>query len=131
MKPPPLKQTSWADKGIIIDAFVAMHMRSEAASAPPKAQQQPQFDWSRMSPMTFAHVGQFVSESNVSGAWNPGGALNSSKSPVLCAARTSSVQFPLTPHKLRAAPMGCPRNRSGMAIFHVMPGLALCSSIMA
>merc|ERR1719375_2209866 len=67
MKPPPLKQTSWADKGIIIDALVAMHMRSEAASAPPKAQQQPQFDWSRMSPMIFAHWGQCSAESKLSG----------------------------------------------------------------
>jgi len=46
------KQTSWADSGVIILPPVAMHMRSEAASAPANAQQQPQLDWSRMSPMT-------------------------------------------------------------------------------
>merc|ERR1719399_2594216 len=67
MKPPPLKHTSWADKGTIIEALVAMHMRSEPASAPAKAQQQPQLDWSRMSPMIFAHCGQFSAESKLSG----------------------------------------------------------------
>merc|ERR1712232_510626 len=67
MKPPPLKHTSWADSGIIVEALVAMHMRSEAASAPAKAQQQPQFDWSRMSPMIFAQSGQFSAESKLSG----------------------------------------------------------------
>merc|ERR1711920_370455 len=51
MNPPPLKHTSWADSGIMMEAFVEMHMRSDAASAPTKAQQHPQFDWSRMSPM--------------------------------------------------------------------------------
>merc|ERR1712023_488770 len=67
MKPPPLKQTSWADKGIIMDALVAMHMRSEAASAPANAQQQPQLDWSRISPIILAHCGQFSAESKLSG----------------------------------------------------------------
>merc|ERR1719313_285690 len=67
MKPPPLKQTSWAERGIIMDALVAMHMRSEAASAPPKAQQHPQLDWSRMSPMILAHWGHCCSESKLSG----------------------------------------------------------------
>merc|ERR1719436_1884368 len=67
MSPPPLKHTSWADRGTITDAFVEMHIRSEAASAPAKAQQHPQFDWSRMSPMIFAHWGQCVAESNSSG----------------------------------------------------------------
>merc|ERR1719284_1109042 len=67
MKPPPLKQTSWLERGIMMDALVAMHMRSEAASAPAKAQQHPQLDWSRMSPMILAHWGQLVSESKFSG----------------------------------------------------------------
>merc|ERR1712110_1055586 len=67
MKPPPLKHTSWADSGIMVEALVEMHMRSEAASAPAKAQQHPQFDWSRMSPMIFAHWGQFSAESKLSG----------------------------------------------------------------
>ena len=35
-------------------------MRSEAASAPAKAQQQPQFDWSRISLISLAHLGQFL-----------------------------------------------------------------------
>merc|ERR1712023_87840 len=67
MKPPPLKQTSWAERGIIMDALVAMHMRTDAASAPANAQQHPQLDWSRMSPMILAHCGQFSSESKLSG----------------------------------------------------------------
>merc|ERR1719343_1621841 len=67
MSPPPLKHTSCDDNGTMIDALVAMHMRSEAASAPAKAQQQPQLDWSRMSPMIFAHWGQFSSASKDSG----------------------------------------------------------------
>merc|ERR1719375_2268746 len=67
MKPPPLKQTSWAERGIIVDALVAMHMRSEAASAPANAQQHPQLDWSRMSPMILAHWGQCSAESKLSG----------------------------------------------------------------
>merc|ERR1712232_610223 len=67
MKPPPLKHTSWADSGIMVEALVEMHIRSEAASAPAKAQQHPQFDWSRMSPMIFAHWGQFSAESKLSG----------------------------------------------------------------
>merc|ERR1719298_115754 len=62
-----LKQTSCAESGSIIEALVAMHKRSEAASTPPNAQQQPQLDWSRMSPMIFAHCGQFSSESKLSG----------------------------------------------------------------
>merc|ERR1719498_1707357 len=67
MKPPPLKQTSWAERGTILVALVAMHMRSEAASAPANAQQQPQLDWSRMSPMILAHCGQCSAESKLSG----------------------------------------------------------------
>merc|ERR1712087_450657 len=67
MKPPPLKHTSWADSGIMDEAFVEIHMRSEAASAPAKAQQHPQFDWSRISPMIFAHCGQFSAESKLLG----------------------------------------------------------------
>merc|ERR1719197_461679 len=67
MKPPPLKQTSWLERGIIMDALVAMHMRSEAASAPANAQQHPQLDWSRMSPMIFAQCGQCSAESKSSG----------------------------------------------------------------
>ena len=67
--PPPqpskfeLKHTSCAESGMIIAPLDAMHMRSLAASAPPKAQQQPQLDWSRMSPMIFAQCGQLVAES--------------------------------------------------------------------
>ena len=38
------KHMSSAESGSAIEAFVAMHMRSEAASAPPNAQQQPQLD---------------------------------------------------------------------------------------
>ena len=34
-------------------ALEAMQARSDAADAAPKAQQQPQFDWSRMSLMTW------------------------------------------------------------------------------
>merc|ERR1712232_690593 len=67
MKPPPLKHTSWADSGIMVEALVEMHIRSEAASAPAKAQQHPQLDWSRMSPMIFAHCGQFSAESKLAG----------------------------------------------------------------
>merc|ERR1719443_2586502 len=67
MKPPPLKQTSWAERGIIMDALVAMHMRSDAASAPPKAQQHPQLDWSRMSLIILAQLGQFSALSKESG----------------------------------------------------------------
>ena len=33
-------------------ALEEMQARSEVAEAAPKAQQQPQFDWSRMVPMT-------------------------------------------------------------------------------
>jgi len=50
-----LKQTSSAASGMSSVALDEMHMRSDAASAPAKAQQQPQLDWSRMSPMVFAH----------------------------------------------------------------------------
>merc|ERR1719456_177249 len=78
MKPPPLKHTSWADSGIMVEAFVEMHMRSEAASAPAKAQQHPQFDWSRMSPISFAHCGQWASESNSSGIASCGDATERS-----------------------------------------------------
>ena len=38
------KQTSWAASGMSILPPVAMHMRSDAASAPANAQQQPQLD---------------------------------------------------------------------------------------
>ena len=62
------KHTSCAESGRRSFADVAMHMRSDAASAPAKAQQQPQFDWSRISPMIVLHAGQFVSESNESAA---------------------------------------------------------------
>merc|ERR1719506_2804946 len=90
--PPPqplkleLKHRSSAESGTMVAPSVAMQRRSEAASAVPKAQQQPQLDWSRMSPITLAHVGQLVSESNESGAWKPSGTLYSSKSPVARAA---------------------------------------------
>merc|ERR1719293_283157 len=81
MSPPPLKHTSCDDNGTMMDALVAMHMRSEAASAPAKAQQQPQLDWSRMSPMIFAHSGQFCSESKESGRIAFSSVANSSISP--------------------------------------------------
>merc|ERR1719327_1707409 len=105
MKPPPLKQTSWAERGIIMDALVAMHMRSEAASAPPKAQQHPQLDWSRMSPMILAHWGQLVSESKLSGTsaslivelWR-------TSSPVASASATVFFWSPITPIIHREAP---------------------------
>ena len=46
--PQPLKEeqkhTSCAERAVMIDAFVAMHMRSDAASAPANAQQHPQLD---------------------------------------------------------------------------------------
>merc|ERR1719356_1661795 len=90
MSPPPLKQTSCADRGTIIDALVAMHMRSEAASAPAKAQQQPQLDWSRMSPMIFAHWGQFSSESKLSGISVCGSCKASTISPRLTISSTAS-----------------------------------------
>merc|ERR1719162_2893326 len=61
------KHTSCAESGTIAVAFVAMHKRSEAAEAAPNAQQQPHIDWSRISPITFAQCGQFVSESKLSG----------------------------------------------------------------
>merc|ERR1719375_1673657 len=98
MKPPPLKQTSWAERGIIMDALVAMHMRSEAASAPANAQQHPQLDWSRMSPMIFAQLGQFCSESKLSGTR----ALELAESSILISpfATKSATAFfwsPLTP----------------------------------
>ena len=62
------KQTSCAESGICSVAFVAMHIRSDAASAPANAQQQPQFDWSRMSPIVLAHAGNASAESKSSGA---------------------------------------------------------------
>jgi len=65
--PPALKQTSLAESGIWSFALVAMHIRSDAASAPPKAQQQPQFDWSRISFRVLLQAGQFVADSNESG----------------------------------------------------------------
>ena len=71
--PPPqplmfeLKQTSCAEIGRFMSPSVAMHMRSEAASAPPNAQQQPQLLWSRISLMSVAQLGQFSAASNVSG----------------------------------------------------------------
>ena len=68
-----LKQTSCAESGTATAPPVAMHMRSDAASAPAKAQQQPQFDWSRMSPMSFAHAGQRAALSKASGAAPPRG----------------------------------------------------------
>ena len=43
------KQSCCAESGTFKVPLVAMHMRSEAAPAAPKAQQQPQSDWSRMS----------------------------------------------------------------------------------
>ena len=55
-------QISSAEKGILIVAFEEMQARSEAADAAPKAQQQPQLDWSRMSLMTWAHWGQAAAD---------------------------------------------------------------------
>merc|ERR1719480_553578 len=66
-KTPELKHTSCEERGTIMAASVAMHMRSDAASAPAKAQQHPQLDWSRMSPMIFAHWGHFSAESKLVG----------------------------------------------------------------
>ena len=43
------KHTSWAERGTSILPLVAMHIRSDAASAPPNAQQQPHMDWSRLA----------------------------------------------------------------------------------
>ena len=64
-------------------------MRSEAASAPPKAQQQPQFDWSRMSPMVLAQAGQLVAESNAAGgAARVGRGTYSSISPMRIESRS-------------------------------------------
>ena len=45
------------------DPLLAMHSRSEAASADENAQQQPQLLWSRMSPIIFPHCGQLAAES--------------------------------------------------------------------
>merc|ERR1719480_66573 len=80
-KMPELKHTSCEERGTIMAASVAMHMRSDAASAPANAQQQPQLDWSRMSPMIFAHFGHCSSESKASGATKAPCATNSSISP--------------------------------------------------
>ena len=53
----PQKHMSWAERGSRVEALVWMHMRSDADSAAPNAQQQPQADWSRMSLMVLAHCG--------------------------------------------------------------------------
>ena len=53
-----LKHRSCAESGMMVLPSVEMHRRSEAASAVPNAQQQPHMDWSRMSPMTLAHLGK-------------------------------------------------------------------------
>merc|ERR1719502_1140476 len=103
MKPPPLKQTSWAERGIIMDALVAMHMRSEAASAPANAQQHPQLDWSRMSPMILAHWGQCSAESKLSGI-SASSFSSSTISPRLTMSCTSFFGSPLTPQRFFEAP---------------------------
>eukprot|EP00401_Gymnodinium_catenatum_P054036 CAMPEP_0117504610 /NCGR_PEP_ID=MMETSP0784-20121206/24937_1 /TAXON_ID=39447 /ORGANISM="" /LENGTH=374 /DNA_ID=CAMNT_0005299969 /DNA_START=173 /DNA_END=1295 /DNA_ORIENTATION=- len=101
------KHTSSADKGSMMEAFVLMHMRSEAASAPANAQQQPQLDWSRMSPITLAHCGQFSAESKFSGIFSSAPASKSVKrctSPRATAAFKASFQPGFTPHKDLEAP---------------------------
>merc|ERR1719356_2185492 len=129
MSPPPLKHTSCDDNGTMIDALVAMHMRSEAASAPAKAQQQPQLDWSRMSPMIFAHWGQFSSESKDSGTLTSSLALNSTISPMRTCSFTAASWSPMAPHSPLDAPGGSAAKRGWAAAFQSTPGVRWICSI--
>lgn len=63
------KHTSWAERGVSIFPFVAMHMRSDAASAPPKAQQQPHMDWSRLCSVGSKGSNTWISQPSSSHTW--------------------------------------------------------------
>ena len=100
--------------------LVAMHIRSEAASAPPNAQQQPHMDWSRMSPMMLAHLGQLVSLSKESGMAAVG---------VVWLARGSAWTLPqesgVTPQSDLTCESGFSSKRTFLPAFQRRPGLEL------
>jgi hypothetical protein len=114
-----------------MEAFVAMHMRSDAAPAPAKAQQQPQFDWSRMSPITLAQWGHSVSESKLSG--KPDELLRRvfcmCTSPRLIAMSNDSFHPALTPQSGFEAPGPLDSKRESITGFHNKPGVFLICSI--
>jgi hypothetical protein len=102
----------------------AMHMRSDAALAAAKAQQQPQLDWSRMSPMTDAHSGQAVAESKDSGTsrakYSRGRSASVLTMPRLTRSSSSSREWFLTPQRLLDAPTGVSTKRELKPAFHVV-----------
>ena len=105
------KQVAWAESGTATVPLVAMQRRSEAASAAPNAQQQPHADWSRMSPITLAHLGQLVSLSNASGmATRPRDedGFHTSMVPFATASWSACLLEAWTPHSDLEAPIGCP-----------------------
>ena len=114
------KQTSCAESGTAMAPLVAMHMRSEAADAPAKAQQQPHMDWSRMSPMMLAHLGQLVSLSKESGMAAVG---------VVWLARGSAWTLPqesgVTPQSDLTCESGFSSKRTFLPAFQRRPGLEL------
>jgi len=105
----------------MIEEFVAMHMRSEAASAPANAQQHPQFDWSRISPMIFAHWGQRVAESNSSGMMTFGATTARSIVPSCMRAWIRSFQPSLTPQSFVEAPGASAANLGFATAVQLMP----------
>merc|ERR1719181_2025475 len=108
-----LQQTSCAEIGVMSLPLEAMHIRSEAASAPPKAQQQPQLDWSRMSLIILAQVGQLVAESKSDGIGASADQVGTkgSISPAAWASSTSWVQLVFTPQSDLEAPGAWLANR--------------------
>mmetsp|Transcript_22580 Transcript_22580/g.64153 ORF Transcript_22580/g.64153 Transcript_22580/m.64153 type:complete len:293 (-) Transcript_22580:3-881(-) len=125
------KHTSCADKGKLREPLLAMHIRSDAASAAPNAQQQPQLDWSRISVMTFAHCGHCSAESKWSGisaSVSPGDE-NGFTAPLFSAALSTSFQFSFTPHHDFTEPGASDANLGFSAGCHSTPGVCLMSSI--
>ena len=105
------KQVSCADSGTFKVPFVPIHIRSDAAEAAPKAQQQPQSDWSLISPMISAQCGQLVSESKESGGSIPSyiGCAPEPTTPASTKSNNSWRECSLTPHNEDDAPRACRR----------------------
>eukprot|EP00965_Chrysotila_dentata_P193085 6175535-Pleurochrysis_carterae.AAC.1 len=139
--PPAQKQTSCAERGTITLALVPMHSRSDAASAPAKAQQQPQLDWSRMSPITRAHCGHLLAASNESGmvfGYAPSATpilrgTNWLMVPSLSAAWICAFQSPRTPQSGFEAPGGSDEKRGWGAACQRTPAdertVSICAAL--
>mmetsp|Transcript_7371 Transcript_7371/g.22445 ORF Transcript_7371/g.22445 Transcript_7371/m.22445 type:complete len:119 (-) Transcript_7371:86-442(-) len=95
-----------------------MHSRSLAASAPANAQQQPQFDWSRMSLITLLHAAQFSAESNELGKSSVVRGRNRSTSPCDIAIAIAIFTSPFTPFRTDEIPGANAANRATGPAFH-------------